>query len=146
MTEQQQADRETPFTDFSAEEREGLPSAVFDRLPREQSSLLSYFLYPDKAYTGALYADVLKVAAGRIPWMSYEDDFFKTTIRPDCVEMEKKEPDELTGNPVRVKLSLDEAQYLLLKWGFECMRWEAVREDSLGVGQHPDQIASDAVN
>lgn len=146
MGESLQPGPETPFTDYRVEERDGLPGAVFDRLPPEQGSLLSYFLYPDKAYAGALYVDVLKVAAGRMPWMSYEDDFFKTTLRPDCVELETKEPDGRTGNPVRVRLSLDEAKYLLLKWGFECMRWEAVREDPPGVGPHPDQIESGTVH
>lgn len=146
MGESLQPGPETPLTDFSVEEREGQPAAVFDRLPPEQGSLLSYFLHPDSAYAGALYADVLKVAAGRVPWMSYEDDFFKTTLRPDCVELETKEPDGRTGTTVRVRLSLDEAKHLLLKWGFECMRWEAVREDPPGVELRPDQSESSAVH
>lgn len=121
------ADSETPFTDYRVEADEGLPRAVFDRLPPEQSSLLSYLLYPDKAYVGALYLDLLKVSDGEIPGVSYEDNLFKFSAENRNVEVESKEPAEKTGACVRVKLSLNEAKFLLLKWSFECMRWEAVR-------------------
>jgi hypothetical protein len=125
--ERELADSETPFTDYQVEDCEGLPRAVFDQLPPEQSSLLSAFLYPDKAYIGALYLEILKVSDGEIPWMSYEDDLFKFSAGGKYVEVESKEPLEKTKACVRVKMSLSEAKFLLLKWRFECMRWEAVR-------------------
>jgi hypothetical protein len=121
------SDSATPFTAFRVEDCDGLPKAVFDRLPPEQGSLLSYFLYPDRTYAGALYLDVLKVAAGEIPFMSYEDDFFSTTFEAETALIETKGPAEETGSPVRLRLSLGDVKFLLLKWTFECMRWEAVR-------------------
>jgi hypothetical protein len=121
------ADSETPFTDFRVEDDEGLPRAVFDRLPPEQSSLLSHLLYPDKTYVGALYLDLLKVSDGEIPGVSYEDNLFKFSAEHRNVKVESKEPAEKTGACTRVKLSLSEAKFLLLKWRFECMRWEAER-------------------
>jgi hypothetical protein len=119
------ADAETPFTDFRVVDCNGLPQAVFDMLPAEQSSLLSYFLYPDKAYAGALYLDAMKVTDKEAAWASYEDDFFTVMIRPEAVEIETKDPAEQTGARVKVKLSLGEAKFLLLKWRLECMRWES---------------------
>lgn len=121
------ADAETPFTDFRVVDCEGLPQAVFDRLPAEQSSLLSYFLYPDKTYAGALYLDAMKVSDKEAEWASYEDDFFIVMIRPEAVEIETKPPVEQTGARVKVTLSLGEAKFLLLKWRLECMRWEALQ-------------------
>lgn len=121
------ADSETPFTKFRVIDCDGLPKAVFDNLPVEQGSLLSYFLYPDKAYAGALYMDAMKVSDKEAPWASYEDDFFTVTIRPKIVVIETKGPAEQTGARVKVRLSLCEAKYLLLKWSFECMRWEALQ-------------------
>ena len=120
-------DSRTPFTDFRVEECDELPKAVFDRVPPEQDTLLSYFLYPDKSYVGALYLDVMKVSVGEIPWMSYEDDFFKSTFRPDIAVIETKGPAEQTGAPVRLTLPLADVKFLLLKWSLECMRWEALR-------------------
>jgi hypothetical protein len=120
-------DSGAPFTDFRVEECDGLPKAVFDRVPPEQDSLLSYFLYPDKAYVGALYLDVMKVSEGEIPWMSYEDDFFRSTFRPDAALIETKGPAEQTGAPVRLTLPLGDVKFLLLRWSLECMRWEALR-------------------
>jgi hypothetical protein len=119
--------RETSFTDFRVEECDGLPSAVFEMLTPEQSSLLSYFLYPDKAYVGALYTDLLKVAGGSAQWMSYEDNTFRVTFRPDIVELETKETTAQQGAGVKVTLSLEEAKYLLLKWGIVCARREVIR-------------------
>lgn len=121
------ADAETPFTDFRVVDCDGLPQAVFDGLPAEQSSLLSYFLYPDKAYAGALYLDAMKVSDKEAEWASYEDDFFTVMISPEDVEIETKGPDGQTGMRVKVKLSLGEAKFLLLKWRLECMRWESIR-------------------
>lgn len=132
--------RETPFTDFRVEERDGLPSAVFDGLPAEQGSLLSYFLYPDKAYAGALYMDVLKVADGSAQWMSYEDDFFRATFRPDGVDLETKEPPAGAGTHAKVTLSTDDAKYLLLKWGVVCARRERDEEDECDVEAQPDGV------
>lgn len=120
------ADAETPFTDFRVVDCEGLPKAVFDDLPPEQSLLLSHFLYPNKAYIGGLYLDALKISDGEIPWTSYEDDFLKTTFRLQGVLLESKEPLELTGSPARMEVSLGEVKFLLLKWAFECMRWGAL--------------------
>lgn len=120
------ADAETPFTDFRVVDCDGLPQAVFDSLPAEQSSLLSYFLYPDKTYAGALYLDAMKVSDKEAEWASYEDDFFTVMIRPEAVEIETKALVEQTGARVKVKLSLGEAKFLLLKWRLECMRWEAL--------------------
>lgn len=131
--------RETPYTDFRVEERDGVPSAVFDRIPAEQSSLLSYFLYPDKAYAGALYMDVLKVAGGAVPWMSYEDDFFTVTFMPDGVELETKE-----CTPAKVSLPTDDAKYLLLKWGVVCARREAVDKDEGDVESCPEPYGGGA--
>src|ERR671921_1241769 len=91
------ADAETPFTDFRVVDCDGLPQAVFDGLPADQSSLLSYFLYPDKAYAGTLYLDAMKVSDKEAEWASYEDDFFTVTIRPEAVEIETKALDEQTG-------------------------------------------------
>lgn len=119
------ADAETPFTDFRVVDCDGLPQAVFDGLLAEQSSLLSYFLYPDKAYAGALYLDVMKVSDKEVAWASYEDEFFTVMIRPAAVELETKAPVEETGARVKVQLSIGEAKFLLLKWRLECMRWEA---------------------
>lgn len=119
------ADAETPFTDFRVIDCEGLPKALFEGLPAEQGSLLSYFLYPDKAYVGALYLDAMKVSDGEATWTSYEDDFFTVTIRPRSVVIETKGPVKPTGARAKVKLSLGEAKFLLLKWRLECMRWEA---------------------
>jgi hypothetical protein len=119
------ADAETPFTDFRVVDCDGLPQAVFDSLQAGQSSLLSYFLYPDKAYAGALYLDAMRVSDKEAEWASYEDDFFTVTIRPEVVEIEAKAPVEQTGARVKVKLSLGETKFLLLKWRLECMRWEA---------------------
>jgi hypothetical protein len=119
------ADAETEFTDFRVVDCDGLPQAVFDGLPAEQSSLLSYFLYPDKAYAGALYLDAMKVSDKEAEWASYEDDFFTVMIRPEAVEIETKALVEQTGARVKVKLSIGEAKFLLLKWRLECMRWEA---------------------
>lgn len=119
------ADAETPFTDFRVVDCDGLPQAVFDGLPAEQSALLSYFLYPDKAYAGALYLDAMKVSDKEAEWASYEDDFFTVTIRPETVEIETKAPVEQTDARVKLKLSLGETKFLLLKWRLECMRWEA---------------------
>lgn len=121
------ADAETPFTDFRVVDCDGLPKAVFDSIPAEQGSLLSYFLYPDKGYAGALYLDALKVSDKEIAWASYEDDFFTVTIRRRAVDIETKGPVEQTGARAKVTLSMGEAKLLLLKWSFECMRWEAVR-------------------
>lgn len=127
--ERELADSETPFTDYYVEDCDGLPRAVFNQLPPEQSSLLSTFLYPDKAYIGALYLDVLKVSDGEIPWMSYEDDFLKAIFERKSVMIETKEPVEQTGSPVKMKLPLSDVKFLLLKWRFECMRWEAVQSN-----------------
>lgn len=138
--------RETPYTDFRVEERDGVPSAVFDRIPAEQSSLLSYFLYPDKAYAGALYMDVLKVAGGAVPWMSYEDDFFTATFRPDGVELETKGPPAGVGTTAKVTLSTDDAKYLLFKWGVVCARWERVEEDALDLEFSLEQGGSTAAD
>lgn len=121
------ADSETPFTAFRVEDCDGLPKAVFDRLPQEEGSLLSYFLYPHRIYAGALYLDVLKVADGEIPYMSYEDDFFRITFEAKAAQIETKGPAEETGSPVRLKLSIGDVKFLLLRWTFECMRWEAIR-------------------
>lgn len=121
------ADAETPFTDFRVVDCDGLPQAVFDGLPAEQSALLSYFLYPDKAYAGALYLDAMKVSDKEAEWASYEDDFFTVMIRPEAVEIETKAPVEQTGARVKVQLSLGEVKFLLLKWRLECMRWEALQ-------------------
>lgn len=118
------ADAETKYTDFRVVDCDGLPQAVFDGLPAEQSSLLSYFLYPDKAYAGALYLDAVKVSDKEAEWASYEDAFFTVMIRPGAVEIETKAPVEQTGARVKVELSLGEAKFLLLKWRLECMRWE----------------------
>lgn len=122
------ADAETVFTDFRVVDCDGLPQAVFDGLPADQSSLLSYFLYPDKAYAGALYLDAMKVSDREAEWASYEDDFFSVMIRPEVVEIETKAPIEQTGEPAKVKLSLGETKFLLLKWRLECMRWESLRQ------------------
>lgn len=121
------ADAETPFTDFRVVDCDGLPQAVFDGLPAEQSSLLSYFLYPDKTYVGGLYLDLLKVTEGEIEWMSYEDDFFRTTFTPENVVLETKESTGQTSSVIRMNLSPGEVKFLLLKWTFECMRWGAIR-------------------
>lgn len=121
------ADRETPFTDYRVEDRDGLPRAVFDRLPPEQSSLLSYFLYPDKFFIGNLYLEVLKISNKEIPWMSYEDNYVKTTFKPRSVVIETKVPVEQRGSRVKLKLPLGDVKFLLLKWRFECMRWEAIQ-------------------
>lgn len=53
--QREQADSGTHFTVFRVEDNEGLLLASFTRLTPEQSSLLSYILYPDKSYVGALY-------------------------------------------------------------------------------------------
>lgn len=74
---------------------------------------------------GALYLDAMKVSDKEAEWASYEDDFFTVMIRPEAVEIETKAPVEQTGAPAKVKLSLGEAKFLLLKWRLECMRWEA---------------------
>lgn len=124
------ADAETPFTDFRVVDCDGLPQAVFDSLPAEQSSLLSYFLYPDKTYVGGMYLDLLKVTEGEIEWMSYEDDFFRTTFTPDNVVLEAKEQ---AGSGIRMNLSPGEVKFLLLKWTFECMRWGAIRHSDESV-------------
>lgn len=124
------ADSETPFTAFRVENCDGLPMAVFDRLPPEQSSLLSYFLYPDRIFAGALYLDALKVADGEIPYLSYEDDFFRITFEAQTALIETKEPVAETGSPVRLNLSIGDVKFLLLRWTFECMRWEAIRSAS----------------
>lgn len=120
------ADSETPFTDFRVEDCNGLPRAVFDRIPPDQSSLLSYLLYPNKAFVGALYLDLLKVSDGELPGLSYEDHLFRFSAENMNVEVVAKEPAEMTGACARVNLSLSEAKFLLLKWAFECMRWEAI--------------------
>lgn len=127
------ADAETPFTDFRVIDCDGLPQAVFDSLPAEQGSLLSYFLYPDKTYVGGLYLYLLKVTEGEIEWMSYEDDFFRTTFTPDNVVLETKEPTGQAGSGIRMNLSPGEVKFLLLKWTFECMRWGAIRHSDESV-------------
>ncbi len=124
------ADRETPFTDFRVEDSFGQPRAVFDRLTPEQSSLLAHFLYPDKAYISALYRDSMKVESREVPSMSYEDDFLKVTIGHRSVVLETKEQAKQAGTHLRMKLPLSDAKYLLLKWKFECIRWEAIQHNS----------------
>jgi hypothetical protein len=137
-------DSETPFTDFRVEDDEGIPRAVFNRLAPEQGALLSYFLYPNKEYVGMLYLDLLKVSEGDISDMSYEDDVFKTTFSPDGVLVEANEVVGQTGEHVSVRLSLSEAKFLLLKWCFECMRWDALRwsamSDETGSGSKFERI------
>src|SRR5437588_10175235 len=120
------ADCETPFTDFRVEDCEGMPGAVFYALPPEQSSLLSYFLYPDQAYIRALYLDFLKVSDGEIPCLSYEDDFLKATITFQNVVIEAKELAEEAGEPVRMNIPIGNVKLLLLKWKFQLMLLEAV--------------------
>src|SRR5947209_11347998 len=121
------ADRETPFTDYRVEDHDGLPVAIFDGLPPEQSSLLSHVLYPDQAYIRELYGDVMKVSDGEVPWMSYEDDFVKTSFGPVSALIEAKLLAEQTGSRVKMKVPLEDIKFLLLKWRIECMRCEAVR-------------------
>jgi hypothetical protein len=122
------ADCETPFTDFRVEDCDGLPKAVFDGLPPEQSSLLSHVLYPDQAYIRELYLDVMKVSGGEALWMSYEDDFVKTSFGPVSALIETKLPTEQTGSHVKMKVPLADVKLLLLKWRFECMRRESIRQ------------------
>lgn len=124
------ADRETPFTDFRVEDSEGEPRAVFDRLTPEQSSLLAHFLYPDKAYISALYLDTMKVESREVPSMSYEDDVLKAIIDHRSVVLEPKDKAKQTGTNLKMKLPLSDAKYLLLKWKFECIRWEAVQQNT----------------
>jgi hypothetical protein len=124
------ADRETPFTDFRVEDSEGQPRAVFDRLTPEQSSLLAHFLYPDKAYISALYLDSMKVESREAPPMSFEDDVLKAIIDHRNVVLETKEQAKPASSPLRMKLPLSDAKYLLLKWKFECIRWEAIQQNT----------------
>lgn len=126
-------DSETPFTDFRVEDNEGMPKAIFNRLTPEQGALLSYFLYPTKEYTGMLYLDLMKVSEGEISGMSYEDDLFKATFSPNGVLVEANEVIGQTGERVSIQLSLSEAKFLLLKWCFECMRWDALRWSATGL-------------
>jgi hypothetical protein len=134
------ADAETEFTDFRVVDCDGLPQAVFDGLPADQSSLLSYFLYPDKAYAGALYLDAMKVSDKEAEWASYEDDFFTVMFRPEAVELETKDQVGQTGARVKMKLSLGEAKFLLLKWRLECMKWEA---NTWGGGNAEASVSAD---
>lgn len=136
-------DSETPFTDFRVEDDEGIPKAIFNQLDPEQGSLLSYFLYPNKEYAGMLYLDLLKVSEGDISGMSYEDDFFKTTFSPDGVLVEANEVAGQTGERVSIRLSLSEAKFLLLKWCFECMRWDAMRWSAMSDGTAPGRSSSE---
>ena len=129
------ADSETPFTDFRMEDDEGLPRAVFDQIETEKSSLLSYLLYPDKVYVGALYLDLMRVSEREVMGMSYEDDFFKLRFTPEIVEVETKQPDEQTGTCTTVKLSVGEAKFLLLKWRFECIRWDVSHYSAEGAAR-----------
>lgn len=135
-------DSETPFTDFRVEDDEGMPKAIFNRLAPEQGSLLSYILYPSKEYTGMLYLDLMKVSEGEISGMSYEDDFFKATFSSDGVLVEANEVVEQTGERVSIRLSLSEAKFLLLKWCFECMRWDAMRWSAMSDGTAPRRSSS----
>ncbi len=113
----------TPFTDFRVEDRGGLPRAVFDRLPPEQGSLLSRFLHPDRAYIGALYLDVLKVAKKEISWITYKDDYFEVTFGPRRVVIETREPSRQGGSRVRLRLPLGDVMLLLMRWGIRCVTW-----------------------
>lgn len=113
----------TPFTDFRVEDCDGVPRAVFDRLPPEQSALLAHFLHPDRNYIGALYLDVLKVARKKITWLSYEDDYFKVTCKPKSVVLETKGPVELAGRRVRLRLPTGDVMLLLMRWGLRCVTW-----------------------
>ena len=119
--------RETPFTDFRIEDCDGEPRAVFDKLPAELSSLLSDLLCPNKEFIGNLYLDALRVAHKEVPWTSYENDFLKVTFKPRSAIVESKALNEITSKRVRVKLTRSDAGYLLLKWKFECIRWEALQ-------------------
>ena len=119
-------DCETPYTDFRVEDSDGQPRAVFDHIPLEQSSLLSCFLYPDKNFIGSLYLDVLKVARKEVSSMSYEDDFYIATFKQDSIVIDSKEPVAPIDSHVRVKIPLGDAKLLLLKWKFQCMKWEAI--------------------
>ena len=121
------ADCETPYTDFRVEDSAGQPRAVFDRIPSEQSSLLGCFLYPDKNFIGSLYMDVLKVAGEEGSSMSYEDNFCIATFKQDSILIVSKVPAAPTDSHIRVEIPLGDAKLLLLKWKFQCMRWEAIQ-------------------
>jgi hypothetical protein len=121
------AESETPFTDFRVVNSDGLPKAVFDRLPEEQGSLLSHFLYPDREYAGAMYLDAMKVYDKEAAQVTYKDDLLAVTIRPRSVVIETQRAAGQAGERVKVRFSLREAKLLLLKWKFECMRWEALQ-------------------
>lgn len=77
--------------------------------------------------------------------MSYEDNIVKSTFKPKSVVIEEKVPMEQTGSRVKLKLPLGDVKFLLLKWRFECMRWEAVQwnmrdieDDPHGSGENVD--------
>lgn len=117
-------DLETPYTDFRVEDRGGLLRAVFGQLTPAESSLLSHLLYPDNLYADLLYRDVSSVADGERPSVTYCDEYFNVVCSPLGLELESAGPE---GKRVRLKLTLDDAKYLLLKWRLECERWEASR-------------------
>jgi hypothetical protein len=121
-------DRETPFTDFRVEEQDGLPRAVFDRLPKEQSTLLAYFLYPNLTFVDVLYADAIKVKNGEAQQTTYGDDYFTAMFSRRSVVIETLKPSETNGKIIRIQMPAVDARYLLLKWKFECMRLEAIRQ------------------
>jgi hypothetical protein len=101
-----------------------LPRAVFGQLAPAESSLLSHLLYPDSGYADLLYRDVSAVADGERPSATYCDEYFNAVCSPSGLELESAGPE---GKRARLKLTLDDAKYLLLKWKLECQRWETSR-------------------
>jgi hypothetical protein len=121
------ADRETPFTDFYVEELEGSPRAVFPKLPPEQSSLLSRFLYPSRTYIDAIYQDALKLKNSEAHEITYEDEDFKASFGTKSLVIVAKQPASPNCAPAIIKLPAIDARYLLLKWKYQCMRWESIK-------------------
>lgn len=118
------ADAETPYTDFWVEDRDGQTRAVFDRLTLAESSLLSHLLYPDSEYADLLYCDVSAVAGGERPSATYCNEYFNAVCTMSGLEIEANQV-RAGGGAVRLKIPIDDAKYLLLKWKFECDRRES---------------------
>ncbi len=118
------ADRETPYTDFRVEDSGGRPRAVFDRIPDEQSSLLASFLYPDRTYIDGIYRDALTLKNGEAQEINYEDQYFKASFGIRSLVLVAKHPVSPNCAPAKIKLPAIDARYLLLKWKFQCIRWE----------------------
>lgn len=119
------ADRETPFTDFTVEEMNGHPRAVFPKLTPEQSELLSHFLYPSSTYIDSIYRDALELKEGRAREFTYETPQHKATFGTRSLVIVAKEVTGTSHAHVKVKLPAIDARYLLLKWKFQCVKWEA---------------------